>query len=156
MLFRARARCAPLLAAVLVGAALPAVGAEPAPSPAPSPSPTAGPAASATPAPTLTWRSLGPAVAGGRVATVAGTDRAPALFYAGAADGGKDVARKHRDEEAGDDGNDDDARLVGRGSRSLEEDREPLDCHAEGDDEEAGDDADEDGEEEEETLFAGR
>ncbi|MBV9407506.1 MAG: hypothetical protein JO164_01700, partial [Candidatus Eremiobacteraeota bacterium] len=55
-------------------------------SPAPSPSPA--PTASASPAPPLTWRSLGPTVAGGRVATVAGTDLDPALFYAGAAGGG--------------------------------------------------------------------
>ena len=34
------------------------------------------------------WRSIGPTVAGGRVATVAGTDLDPALFYAGAAGGG--------------------------------------------------------------------
>ncbi|MBV8750310.1 MAG: hypothetical protein JO103_11415, partial [Candidatus Eremiobacteraeota bacterium] len=55
-------------------------------SPAPSPSPA--PTASASPAPALAWRSLGPTVAGGRVATVAGTDLDPALFYAGAAGGG--------------------------------------------------------------------
>jgi photosystem II stability/assembly factor-like uncharacterized protein len=83
MLFSARARYASLLAAVLVGAAVPALGTAPSPSPSPSPTATA-----ATPAPTLTWRSLGPAVAGGRVATVTGTDRDPALFYAGAAGGG--------------------------------------------------------------------
>ncbi len=57
--------------------------AETAPSPSPSPSPAA-----ATPAPQLRWRNIGPAVAGGRVATVAGTDLDPALFYAGAAGGG--------------------------------------------------------------------
>ncbi|MDQ6940938.1 MAG: hypothetical protein M3169_00280 [Candidatus Eremiobacteraeota bacterium] len=47
---------------------------------APSPSPSPGPA--------LHWRSIGPSVSGGRVATVAGTDLDPALFYAGAAGGG--------------------------------------------------------------------
>ena len=56
-------------------------------SPAPSPSPSA-PAAGPTAAPQLRWRSIGPAVSGGRVATVAGTDLDPALFYAGAAGGG--------------------------------------------------------------------
>ncbi|HEX3466983.1 MAG TPA: hypothetical protein VHT05_02665 [Candidatus Elarobacter sp.] len=55
-------------------------------SPAPSPSPSA--AAAPTPPPQLVWRNIGPAVAGGRVATVAGTDLDPALFYAGAAGGG--------------------------------------------------------------------
>ena len=53
-------------------------------SPAPSPSPSASP----SPGPALHWRSIGPSVAGGRVATVAGTDLDPALFYAGAAGGG--------------------------------------------------------------------
>ncbi|GAC1572639.1 MAG: hypothetical protein NVS3B7_03410 [Candidatus Elarobacter sp.] len=54
--------------------------------PAASPLPAASP--SASPAPALQWRSIGPAVSGGRVATVAGTDLDPALFYAGAAGGG--------------------------------------------------------------------
>jgi photosystem II stability/assembly factor-like uncharacterized protein len=53
-------------------------------SPVPSPSPSASP----SPGPALRWRSIGPTVAGGRVATVAGTDLDPALFYAGAAGGG--------------------------------------------------------------------
>jgi photosystem II stability/assembly factor-like uncharacterized protein len=53
-------------------------------SPVPSPSPSASP----TPGPAVHWRSIGPTVAGGRVATVAGTDLDPALFYAGAAGGG--------------------------------------------------------------------
>ena len=48
--------------------------------PSPSPSPSPGPA--------VHWRSIGPSVSGGRVATVAGTDLDPALFYAGAAGGG--------------------------------------------------------------------
>jgi len=58
------------------------VAASASPASSPSPAPTA------SPAPALTWRSLGPTVAGGRVATVAGTDLDPALFYAGAAGGG--------------------------------------------------------------------
>ncbi|HEY4439955.1 MAG TPA: hypothetical protein VGN14_05835 [Candidatus Elarobacter sp.] len=56
------------------------------PSPVPSASPT--PAPKPTAAPPLRWRSIGPAVSGGRVATVAGTDLDPHLFYAGAAGGG--------------------------------------------------------------------
>jgi photosystem II stability/assembly factor-like uncharacterized protein len=48
----------------------------------------AAPSPSPTPAPALQWRSIGPAVSGGRLATVAGSDLDPALFYAGAAGGG--------------------------------------------------------------------
>jgi photosystem II stability/assembly factor-like uncharacterized protein len=85
MVLRARRSGAPFLIAVAL-AAVPLVAA------APSPAPSASPAASPSPGPTapagLRWRTLGPAVAGGRVATVAGTDRDPALFYAGAAGGG--------------------------------------------------------------------
>ena len=36
----------------------------------------------------LKWRSVGPAVAGGRVAAVAGTAANPQLYYIGAAGGG--------------------------------------------------------------------
>ena len=36
----------------------------------------------------LQWRSLGPAVSGGRLGAVAGTDRDAALYYVGGADGG--------------------------------------------------------------------
>ena len=36
----------------------------------------------------LAWRSAGPAVSGGRLGAVAGTDRDPSLYYAGAAGGG--------------------------------------------------------------------
>ncbi|MBC5824833.1 MAG: hypothetical protein GIX02_08400 [Candidatus Eremiobacteraeota bacterium] len=36
----------------------------------------------------LHWRSIGPAIAGGRVAAVAGTDSDPNLYFAGAAGGG--------------------------------------------------------------------
>ncbi len=36
----------------------------------------------------LTWRNIGPAVAGGRVAAVAGTDADPNFYYLGAAGGG--------------------------------------------------------------------
>ena len=36
----------------------------------------------------LHWRSIGPAVAGGRIAAVAGSDADPYVYYIGAADGG--------------------------------------------------------------------
>src|SRR5579864_7550821 len=39
-------------------------------------------------APALSWRQLGPAQAGGRVAAVAGTDDDPQLYYFGSAGGG--------------------------------------------------------------------
>src|SRR5579872_1856292 len=45
-------------------------------------------ASAASPFDGLVWRSLGPAVSGGRLAAVAGTDRDPALYYVGAAGGG--------------------------------------------------------------------
>jgi photosystem II stability/assembly factor-like uncharacterized protein len=48
----------------------------------PAPQPTAGPASA------LNWRTIGPSVGGGRVATVAGSDLDPELFYAGTAGGG--------------------------------------------------------------------
>ena len=84
---RLLAAVAPLAGAfLLLCSAAPARAAEAdrAASPAPSASPTASP----SPAPALQWRSIGPAVSGGRVATVAGTDLDPALIYAGAAGGG--------------------------------------------------------------------
>ncbi|MDB5068910.1 MAG: BNR/Asp-box repeat protein, partial [Candidatus Eremiobacteraeota bacterium] len=80
-------------AAVLVlCAGAPSVAAEadrpPSPAPAASASPAAAASPSPSPAPALQWRSIGPAVSGGRVAAVAGTDLDPALMYAGAAGGG--------------------------------------------------------------------
>ena len=45
-------------------------------------------AAASDPFARLHWRSIGPAVSGGRLGAVAGTDRDAALYYAGAADGG--------------------------------------------------------------------
>ncbi len=69
--------------------ASPAVAADdPAHAPSPVPSAPASAAPAAPAVPTLRWRSIGPSVSGGRVATVAGTDLDPALFYAGAAGGG--------------------------------------------------------------------
>lgn len=90
MLMRTLLRIAPLAAAAIVFTCAPAFAAEPErpPSPAPSASPSAAPSPSPTPGPTMTWRALGPAVSGGRVATVAGTDLDPNLLYAGAAGGG--------------------------------------------------------------------
>ncbi len=82
-------RAAAVVAPVLLALALPALGDPPARPPrAPAAVPSPAPSASPTPPPALQWRSIGPAVAGGRVATVTGTDLDPALFYAGAAGGG--------------------------------------------------------------------
>jgi photosystem II stability/assembly factor-like uncharacterized protein len=50
--------------------------------------PHPSPAASPTDDPGLRYRSIGPTISGGRVAAVAGSDRDPALYYAGAAGGG--------------------------------------------------------------------
>lgn len=51
--------------------------------PSPSPSPSPGPAFG-----NMSWREIGPAVAGGRVAAVAGSTSDPKLYYIGAAGGG--------------------------------------------------------------------
>src|SRR5579884_210685 len=90
MLVRTLLRIAPLAVAAIAFACSPSLAAEPETpaSPAPSASPAASPSPSPTPGPTMTWRALGPAVSGGRVATVAGTDLDPNLLYAGAAGGG--------------------------------------------------------------------
>ncbi|HEY9180211.1 MAG TPA: hypothetical protein VIO32_05795 [Candidatus Baltobacteraceae bacterium] len=53
------------------------------PTPSPSPSPTPGP-----PWSNMQWRELGPALPGGRVAAVAGSDTDPNLYYIGSAGGG--------------------------------------------------------------------
>ncbi len=52
--------------------------------PSPEPSPTLPPA----PYNRLSWRSIGPAISGGRVAVVVGSPRNPKLYYLGAAGGG--------------------------------------------------------------------
>lgn len=80
------ARAAALVVPVLLALALPVSAQQSPRAPAEAPSPAASP--SPSPPPALRWRSIGPAVAGGRVAAVAGSDRDPALFYAGAAGGG--------------------------------------------------------------------
>jgi len=64
-----------------------------APSPAPSGSASPSPAASPTPTPgppfaNLTWRAIGPAGTGGRVAAVAGSASDPKLYYVGSGGGG--------------------------------------------------------------------
>ena len=53
------------------------------PRPSPSPTPTPGP-----PFGNMSWRAIGPAAAGGRVAAVAGSATNPKLYYVGAAGGG--------------------------------------------------------------------
>ncbi|HVN68677.1 MAG TPA: hypothetical protein VMU38_03360 [Candidatus Binatia bacterium] len=65
--------------ALLLAAVLPAAS----PSPSASPSPTPGP-----PFANLSWRSIGPASAGGRVTSVAGSATDPKLYFLGAAGGG--------------------------------------------------------------------
>lgn len=71
-------------ASITLFALLAAVGS---PSPSPSPSPTASP----TPGPPfsgISWRAIGPATAGGRIAAVAGSATDPKLYYVGTAGGG--------------------------------------------------------------------
>jgi photosystem II stability/assembly factor-like uncharacterized protein len=53
------------------------------PTATPAPTPTPGPAYS-----NMTWRDVGPATAGGRVAAVAGSATDPKLYYVGSAGGG--------------------------------------------------------------------
>ncbi len=90
-------RAAALFLLLLVSAGVKALAANPTASPLP-PSPTppkpvvsASPSPSPTPGPpfgNMTWRSIGPAAAGGRVSAVAGTAANPKLYYIGAAGGG--------------------------------------------------------------------
>jgi photosystem II stability/assembly factor-like uncharacterized protein len=85
MLSRLVAALVPCLAAIVVSAGA-VLAAEPDRPPSPAPSPSVSP--SPSPSPSMQWRNIGPSISGGRVATVAGTDLDPALFYAGAAGGG--------------------------------------------------------------------
>lgn len=86
----------PLLLALLAGAAMLCATAQtPASHPEVSPTPTVSPSAPASPTPTpgpafanLSWREIGPALTGGRVAAVAGSATDPKLYYLGAAGGG--------------------------------------------------------------------
>jgi photosystem II stability/assembly factor-like uncharacterized protein len=66
----------------------PALASSPAPSASPSANPSASPSPTPGPMDALAWRSIGPAVGGGRLAAIAGSDRDPALIYIGAAGGG--------------------------------------------------------------------
>ncbi len=62
-----------------------------APAPTPTPKPTASPSPTPTPGPAwgnMSWRAMGPAAGGGRIAAVAGTDQDANLYYVGAAGGG--------------------------------------------------------------------
>jgi photosystem II stability/assembly factor-like uncharacterized protein len=88
MVSRLSAALVSCAAAVLLCTSAPAHAAEPDRPPSPAPSPSAAASPSPSPAPSFGWRSIGPSISGGRVATVAGTDLDPALFYAGAAGGG--------------------------------------------------------------------
>lgn len=74
-----------LLAALICGPVL----ASEAPKPVPHPHPA--PKASSSPAPAysrMKWREVGPAISGGRVAAVVGTESDPNLYYLGSAGGG--------------------------------------------------------------------
>jgi photosystem II stability/assembly factor-like uncharacterized protein len=72
---------APLAAAAAPGSTTAASPRKPAAKPEPTPSP--GPDTDG-----VKFRAIGPAVSGGRVAAVAGSDRDPALYYVGGAGGG--------------------------------------------------------------------
>jgi photosystem II stability/assembly factor-like uncharacterized protein len=87
----------PLVAVALLAAALSVchVPAGAAPSAATAPEPPRKPAAKPVPSPSpgpdtdgVKFRAIGPAISGGRVAAVAGSDRDPALYYVGGAGGG--------------------------------------------------------------------
>ena len=78
------------LALALAASAAPAADARSRPDPAPSVTASPQPMATPTPGPmaALRWRNVGPAVAGGRLAAVAGSPADPALAYLGSAGGG--------------------------------------------------------------------
>ncbi|MDQ2992886.1 MAG: glycosyl hydrolase, partial [Candidatus Eremiobacteraeota bacterium] len=72
-----------------LGAAAAGSAASPSPSPSGSPSPTPSPVPTAKPVyQSMTWREIGPALPGGRVANVAGSATDPDLYYAASAGGG--------------------------------------------------------------------
>ena len=60
----------------------------PSPQASAAPSPEASPTVPPAPYNRLSWRSIGPALSGGRVAVVVGSARNPKLYYLGAAGGG--------------------------------------------------------------------
>jgi photosystem II stability/assembly factor-like uncharacterized protein len=72
-----------VLTAFAGGHARAATTASPAPSPTPTLTPTPGPAFA-----NIHWREIGPATAGGRVTSVAGSATDPKLYFVGAAGGG--------------------------------------------------------------------
>ena len=74
---------APAVTASPAASAVPAPPKPGKPTPTPSPTPTPGP-----PFSNMTWREIGPAAAGGRVAAVAGSASNPKLYYLGSAGGG--------------------------------------------------------------------
>src|SRR3982074_2109053 len=82
-------------AAVLAAALSSSIGASAAPATSTTPvsprKPAAKPAVPPSPGPDtegVKFRAIGPATSGGRVPAVAGSDRDPALYYAGGAAGG--------------------------------------------------------------------
>ncbi len=73
------------------GVIAPAFAQSASPMPAASAKPTVSPSPTPTPGPAygnMSWREIGPATAGGRVAAVAGSARDPKLYYIGSAGGG--------------------------------------------------------------------
>jgi photosystem II stability/assembly factor-like uncharacterized protein len=79
------------LVALIFGAAFAVFGSAGARAASPSPSPSASPTPTPTPGPpfgNMTWRGIGPAGAGGRVAAVAGSATDPKLYYVGSGGGG--------------------------------------------------------------------
>ncbi len=91
--------------------------------------------------------------AGGDV-SVADVECGLGLVDAAAARLGEDVADEQRDDDAGEGGDEDYADVMRGWRLALQQDGEPVDGHAEADDEQAGDDADEDGEQQQQALFA--
>src|SRR5215469_14234237 len=85
------------LAVFIFISAAAAIEATPTPAPANSPATSAPAKPKATPHPkptapppfgALAWRSIGPAISGGRATSVAGTDDDPFLYFVGTAGGG--------------------------------------------------------------------
>ena len=82
-------RASAFVVCAFLAAAGAGIAASPAPSPSGSPTPTPTPMPTAKPVyQSMTWREIGPALPGGRVANVAGSSRDANLYYAGAAGGG--------------------------------------------------------------------
>lgn len=73
-----------ILAFLFAALVVPAIASDTAAKPSASPSPTPTP----SPFAQLSFRSIGPATSGGRLSSIVGSDRDPALYYAGSAGGG--------------------------------------------------------------------